>query len=268
MSNGSIQTSSAGSPPTSATSVPASLELTSGCIHLAEHAQSSKQAKQDFVKNLADARSRATKADNSPPSALHYHCVQCPESGDAIHIETHYTRSQHAFSFSAPSSALYCAECKDTIYVKSAKNSATNGISGKKRTSSEANGDDSYINANSAQRPCGRENVRGLFNLGHTCYMNAVIQTMVHNSLLSSFFLGKGHPVHACPKNEVAEEEEEKTPCVACSFTEIFSESRVAENTQPMAALAILKASWLAIPVRELYFFASIHVDHHPGNAR
>jgi len=228
------------------------MEATAGCNHLADFVQSGKDARQDFIKGLSKARKRAQKVDDPQSPALQYHCVQCSEAGDAKQIETHSTKTQHAFSFCSQPSTVYCARCKDTIYDKTAKEANANVSStsetAKKRKSSEANGDDSYITANSAQRPCGREGARGLFNLGHTCYMNAVIQTMVHNSLLSSFFLGKGHPIHTCAKNE--DEEEEEVPCVACGFTEVFSESRVAENTQPMAALSLLKASWLAIPVR------------------
>jgi ubiquitin carboxyl-terminal hydrolase 22/27/51 len=254
MSSKSTQDSSVASPPsTSTTSVSTVLEATPGCNHLAEFVQTGKNSKQDFVNGLAKAVKRAQKVDDPHSAALQYHCVQCSEAGDAKQIEIHCTKTQHAFSLCSQHSTVYCARCKDIIYDKMAKK-ANAGLSStsetaKKRKSSEANGDDSYITANSAQRPCGREGARGLFNLGHTCYMNAVIQTMVHNSLLSSFFLGKGHPRHTCTKNE--DEEEEEIPCVACGFTEVFSESRAAENTQPMAALSLLKASWLAIPVRE-----------------
>jgi ubiquitin carboxyl-terminal hydrolase 22/27/51 len=258
MSSNSTQVSSAESPPSaSATSISTSSEVTSGCIHLAQYVQSDQETKGGFADGLTRARKRAQKSNDAGNLALQYHCVQCVGKGDAKHIETHCTDTQHAFSFCSQSSSIYCAQCKDLIYDKTTRSaridhpSASSNVA-KKRKAGDANDDDSYITSNSAKRPCGREGARGLFNLGHTCYMNAVIQSMVHNSLLSSFFLGKGHPLHTCTKNG---DEEEEVPCVACGFTEVFSESRVAENTQPMAALSLLKASWLAIPVRDTCLF-------------
>ena len=93
--------------------------------------------------------------------------------------------------------------------------------------------------------------------------MNAVLQMMVHNPLLSSYFLGSGHPVHTCPlskepekKNEsdsedddMGEEKPETKTCVACGMTEVFSDAAMADQPLPAHAVNLLFASWKNIQV-------------------
>ena len=125
--------------------------------------------------------------------------------------------------------------------------------------------DESYISTNTQPKPCGREGVRGLFNLGETCYMNAVLQMMVHNNLLAQYFLGMGHPLHTCPiskepekkndsddsEDELADDKEQKT-CVACAMTELFSDANTVDQPVPAHAVNLLFASWKHIPVNTL----------------
>ncbi|EHY58659.1 hypothetical protein HRR83_007382 [Exophiala dermatitidis] len=186
-----------------------------------------------------------------------YVCLQCSMPGSFPSLDKHFSESKHKFAVSEKS--VYCGGCKDLVYDPALLSN------GKKRKLAESNEeDDSYLTANTSQRPCGRSGVRGLFNLGETCYMNAVLQMMVHNPLLASYFLGMGHPIHTCPiskepekkanessdsEDEGAEQEKrEMQVCVACGMTELFSDVTMVDQPLPAHAVNLLFASWKNIP--------------------
>ena len=97
--------------------------------------------------------------------------------------------------------------------------------------------------------------------------MNAILQMMLHNQLLSSYFLGDGHPTHSCSNeinaeaktngnaddddDEHGESKAEYQPCVGCAVSKVFAESRLSEKPEPMEAVNLLYASWKAIPVSQ-----------------
>lgn len=227
---------------------------------------------------LSAAASSSGKASNHPAETLsgHYRCLQCSEEGSSREINKHAKMAKHELALEARSLTIYCTECRDLVYDPTAEGVRAIAINAsqpslKKRKSNEANGDDSYLAENSSQRKCGQEGVRGLFNLGETCYMNAILQMMVHNQLLSSYFLGNGHPVHNCSDaptadvkangkadedddNESSDSKAEYQPCVGCAVSKVFGESRMSEKPEPMEAVNLLYASWKAIPVSHSWF--------------
>ncbi|EXJ94630.1 hypothetical protein A1O1_03026 [Capronia coronata CBS 617.96] len=203
----------------------------------------------------------------SPPPGMdanfaQYACLQCSTPGSFPSLDEHFAESKHTFAVSQKS--VYCGRCHDLVYDPALLGN------GKKRKLTESNDeDDSYLTSNTSQRPCGRSGVRGLFNLGETCYMNAVLQMMVHNPLLASYFLGMGHSMHTCPiskepekKAESSDDEDEASEdvngsqsqkkemqvCVACGMTDLFSDVTMVDQPLPAHAVNLLFASWKNIP--------------------
>ena len=206
---------------------------------------------------------RALRTARRGGDFVQYKCLDCTLEGSFSIFGNHYTKTKHAFATSEKST--YCAQCKDMIYDP---DFVLEGA--RKRNLAQVSEEDAaFLAANTSTRPCGREGVRGLFNLGETCYMNAVLQMMVHNPLLASYFLGMGHPVHLCPISNQADikndsdsddddddKEKEQKACVACGMTEVFSDTLQADQSLPAHAVPLLFASWKNIPVN--HFFGSV----------
>lgn len=67
-----------------------------------------------------------------------------------------------------------------------------------------------------------------------------MIQALIHNSLLASFFLGNGHPNYSCELDD----------CVACALTDAFEASWTGEEAEPFAPTKMLISSWRNAVVR------------------
>lgn len=182
------------------------------CNHV-EHSAATKTAfalgvKLSFAVELGVTDWTPTCTKCGSPTAIA--CLKCGFLGCADHGREH----EHALGVRMSSRGegiLWCFRCVDIITdfeFESIRISVLSEVLGVARPLSSG---DAY-----GKRPPyhAHTGLRGFYNMGATCYMNVILQALIHNPLVRAFFLGGGHVQDAC----------ERDWCISCCVDRIFSE--------------------------------------------
>lgn len=99
---------------------------------------------------------------------------------------------------------------------------------------SRSNEIDSYSAANSSHPPCVAQGIRGLYNMGSTCFMSVIIQSLINNPFIRSYYMGDGHVT----------DEDHDNSCMSCALVDIFTEFYTNDTVDGFGAVEFLAKSW------------------------
>ncbi|TPX37880.1 hypothetical protein SeMB42_g06822 [Synchytrium endobioticum] len=175
-------------------------------------------------------------------SRLHA-CLQCVYLGcwNRGHMSNHLRDQQHTFAMDFAHCRVFCSECNDYIYdadfemifnaektrldvlITEIKEGGDFQHKRQKREKQDRRTRygswtpppaDQVARMRSAAHVQRCAGIRGMRNLGSSCYMSVILQALIHNPLVRAHFLSSKHSQATCDLN----------PCIACEMDNLFTE--------------------------------------------
>ncbi|KIL65738.1 hypothetical protein M378DRAFT_197865 [Amanita muscaria Koide BX008] len=180
-----------------------------------------------------------------------YVCLHCDYTGcwTESHVVDHLREESHLFCADAKTGCVYCSECENFIYdatlsglhestILSAeeKHSRFQVLNKRREPFQRWVPSEKDIAAlEGAQSvPC-QAGMRGLLNLGQTCFLSVVLQSFIHNPFMRNYFLGDKHNWKQCKTEH----------CTCCEMDKLFTEIYSDDNA-PYGPHTFLATTWRA----------------------
>uniref|UniRef100_A0AAG5DJV5 Ubiquitin carboxyl-terminal hydrolase n=1 Tax=Anopheles atroparvus TaxID=41427 RepID=A0AAG5DJV5_ANOAO len=156
-----------------------------------------------------------------------YSCLHCIYFGcKGAHINEHYKQTKHFMALELCYGMLYCYQCRDFIYSSECQAIAERHLRLEARSLNKSLSwrpwRPSKLEIELLRKNPKRRHVtafssiglRGLLNLGSTCFMNCIVQALIHTPLLRDYFLAE---LHECTSKTAVK-------CLVCEVSRLFQE--------------------------------------------
>ncbi|VDM94975.1 unnamed protein product [Thelazia callipaeda] len=179
-------------------------------------------------------------------NALMCSCCECSTFACLKHMKGHMINQRHGFAVSVGEGFLYCIGCDDFIYNRKMEKNRRDAENVHRRSlnlSTRSVWYPSTAIANAFRDTSGIilfskssvRGLRGLVNLGNTCFMNCIIQAIVHTPQLKDYFLTDQHRRSSASHS--------KAHCLMCELANTFQEF-YSGNTTPYKPNRFLNLVW------------------------
>uniref|UniRef100_A0A182S5K4 ubiquitinyl hydrolase 1 n=1 Tax=Anopheles maculatus TaxID=74869 RepID=A0A182S5K4_9DIPT len=208
-----------------------------GCVHFAAYV---KEYGYDSYSVVHAYFSACINKDARRRKALSCLCYKCGSSGPQLysclhciyfackgtHINEHYKHTKHFMALELCYGMLYCYQCRDFIYHSKCQAIAERHLRCEARSLDKSLSwrpwSPSRLEIDLLLKNPKRRHVtaltsiglRGLLNLGSTCFMNCIVQALIHTPLLRDYFLAE---LHECTTKTAAK-------CLVCEVSRLFQE--------------------------------------------
>ncbi|KAK9449116.1 uncharacterized protein V1518DRAFT_394058 [Limtongia smithiae] len=173
-------------------------------------------------------------------------CLQCPYVGclKHKHAEIHASETNHIFGIDSRLGNIFCFVCKDYVYNYTFEKIRCDVIdkysSHKLRKSPKTRRDltpdeSGLLEKYSVVPPCkAQSGLRGFQNMGATCFISVILQSLIHNPIIRNDFLSGGHNCQQCYREN----------CLSCRIDEIFTEFFSSPVTTGFGPTQLLMTAW------------------------